>query len=90
MKMSFTVEMSDGTKHKAVTAFADLIALEDEFDMDASDFGVRQRGVWLAFLAWHALKRRKVIDMSFADFRDQLEVLDVEGDENADGDQGNA
>lgn len=78
MKLTFNVELEDGTKHRITTAYADIIALEDEFDIDASDLATRQRAKWLAFLAWHGLKRLKVTDLSFDDFRSQVSLLEPE------------
>lgn len=91
MKLTFNVELEDGTKHRVQTAYADIIAMEDEFDIDASDLVTRQKGKWLAYLAWHALKRRKVLDMSWDQFRNQVESVDAEGGESEEGTpQGNA
>lgn len=84
---TFEVEMGDGKKYTVSTAFADVIALEDEFDIDASDLVVRQRGKWIAFMAWHALKRKKLIDMTFDEFRADIESIDGTDDE---ADSGNA
>lgn len=78
MRLTFNVELEDGTKHRVTTAYADIIALEDEFDIDASDLVTRQRAKWLAFLAWSALKRNKIIDITFDAFRQQVTQVDPE------------
>lgn len=78
MKLTFNVELEDGSKHRVTTAYADIIAMEDEFDIDASDLVTRQKGKWLAFLAWHALKRRRVIELSWEQFREQVEGIEPE------------
>lgn len=78
MRLTFNVELADGEKHRITTAYSDIIALEDEFDMDASDLVTRQRAKWLGFLAWHALKRLKVIDLTFAQFQEQVEAVEPE------------
>jgi len=57
MKITFDVATTDGERQKVTTAFADIIALEEHFDIDVSTLNVRQRGGWMAFLAWHALHR---------------------------------
>lgn len=78
MRLTFNVELEDGTKHRVTTAYSDIMALEDEFDIDASTLVSRQKAKWLGYLAWHALKRKKVIDMSFDDFASQLETVEPE------------
>lgn len=89
MKLTFNVELEDGTKHRVTTAYADIIALEEEFDIDASDLVNRQRAKWLGYLAWHAMKRRKLTTLTFKDFQDQVETVDPEN--TAEGtDEGNA
>lgn len=91
MKLTFNVELEDGSKHRVQTAYADIIAMEDEFDIDASDLVTRQRGKWLAFLAWHAMKRRKMTNLSWDAFQEQVEAVDGEGQEQVeDAPQGNA
>lgn len=78
MKLTFNVELEDGTKHRVTTAYADILALEDEFDIDASDLVSRQKAAWLAYLAWHALKRKNLIDIDFKTFRTQVEAVEPE------------
>lgn len=78
MRLTFNIELEDGTKHRVTTSYADIIALEDEFDIDASDLIKRQKAKWLAFLAWHALKRKQLVDTTFDIFRTQVETVDPE------------
>lgn len=84
MKLSFDVTLQDGKKVQVKTAYADLIALEDEFNIDASDMATRQRAKWLAFLAWHALKRTGETTAKFSDFQNEIAEL-----EPAEAGQGN-
>lgn len=81
MRLTFNLETSDGTKQKVQTAYADIMALEEAYDMDASDLVSRQKAVWLAYLCWHSLKRRNLTDKTFADWKIDVEVLEPEADE---------
>lgn len=78
MRLTFNVELEDGTKHRVTTAYSDIIALEDEFDIDASDLVTRQKAKWLAYLAWHALKRLNVVDVPFKAFAEQVQLVEPE------------
>lgn len=85
MKITFDVTLTDGTTTRVSTAFADLIALEDEFDVDVSTLSVRQRAGWMAFLAWHALKRTGQVSIPFAEWKKQIADLDPQDDEGKAG-----
>lgn len=37
---------------------------------------------WLAFLAWNALRRKKETSMAFDEWREQIEELELAGDES--------
>jgi hypothetical protein len=80
MKIDFHVVVEDGTEYDVTTSMADVIALEEHFDIDASQFGVRQRATWMTYLAWHALKRKGVVNETFDAWK-----LKVEGVESPDG-----
>lgn len=75
-RMTFEVEMSDGTTHIVKVGDTDTIAAEAKFGMDATTWSSTPKTEHFAYLAWHALKRRKVVDMSWEEFRDDLEVVD--------------
>lgn len=77
IRMSLT--MTDGTKHNVTTAFADILALEDKFDIDASEMATRQRARWMAFMGWNALRRAKETDLDFDAFCSQIADLDAQG-----------
>lgn len=57
MKLPLKVTLQDGTTKSVVATDADLLALEEHFDIDASALQTRQRLIWMAFLVWSALKR---------------------------------
>jgi hypothetical protein len=65
MKLSFEVTTSDGKTEKVDTAYADILALEQKFDIDASDLATRQRAQWLAYMAWHAMKRQGITSETY-------------------------
>lgn len=85
MQISFKVTTTDGEVTEIKTSYGDLIALEDKFDIDASDLGLRQRAKWLAFLAYSALKRRDKLKVSFEEWQTTVESLEPVND-----DEGNA
>lgn len=74
-----TLTMTDGTTHDVRTAFADIIALEEKFDIDASDLAQRQRAKWMAFMGWNALARTRKTDLDFDTFCSQIADLDAQG-----------
>jgi len=89
MKIVFDVEMTDGQTHRVSTVYADLLALEDKFNIDASELAERQRAGWMAFLAWNALTRDKKISTPFEDFTTTLAGLTpVSDDESKDDGSG--
>lgn len=82
--MLIQLNVTVGDEVKTVTAgIPDIMALEDKFDIDASELGKRQRLKWLVFLAWNALKRQGETEATFEDFAESVVNLDV-------SDQGNA
>lgn len=78
MRLTFNLETTGGESRKVTTAFADIMALEDAFDMDASDLATRQKAKWLAYLCWHSLKRQGLTDEPFEKWRESVEVLEPE------------
>jgi hypothetical protein len=78
MRLTFNVTTTDGETKKVSTAYADIIALEEKYGIDASDLASRQKAGWLAYLAWHALKRKNETTQSFDEFSKNLEVLEPE------------
>lgn len=77
MRLSFTVE-AKGEKHHITTTYADVMAMEEKFDIDASDLVKRQRASWLAYLCWHAMKRQGMTDDAFDTWKVTVEALDAE------------
>jgi hypothetical protein len=77
MKITFDITHTDGTTARVTTAFADVIALEDQYDIDASTLSVRQRAGWMAYLAWHASKRTGQATEPFDTWKAHVEALDV-------------
>lgn len=75
MKITFEVTQTDGTKNTVSTVYADILALEDKFDIDASELAVRQRAKWMAFLAWNAMKRAGQTSEPFDKFTETIEDL---------------
>lgn len=75
MKIEFIVQMTDGTTHAVSTVYADMVALEDKFDIDASELATRQRAKWMGYLAWHALKRSGETSEPFEKFIGQVESM---------------
>lgn len=74
MQITFDVVLEDG-KHRCTTMFADILALEDKFDIDASILTERQRATWMAFLAWRALTRSGETQLPFDAFKTQIQEL---------------
>lgn len=83
MKLTFDVTLTDGTTARVSTAFADLIALEDAFDVDASSLGVRQRAGWMAFMCWHALKRTFQTTDTFEAWKVKVDLLEMDNEGKA-------
>lgn len=81
MRLTFSLETTDGEKQKVTTAYADIMALEEAFDMDASDLVSRQKASWLAYLCWHSLKRRGLTDKTFDAWKVGVEVLEPSADD---------
>jgi hypothetical protein len=77
--VKMTLTMTDGTVHNVTTAFADILALEEKFDIDASDLAHRQRARWMAFMGWNALHRTNAVSMNFDTFCSQIADLDAQG-----------
>jgi len=75
MQINFSVR-AEGKTQDVSTTYADVIALEQKFDIDASELAKRQRASWLAYMAWHALKRTAQTTLSFEDWSNTLEDLD--------------
>lgn len=75
-RMTFQVEMQDGTTHTVGVGDADTIATEDKYGIDATAFTAAPKTEWFAYMAWHAMKRRGQIDMKWDDFKSQVETLD--------------
>lgn len=86
-RMTFKVELQDGTTHEVGIGDADTIATEDKYGIDATAFAGAPKTEWFAYMAWHALKRRKQTDLSWDAFKSQVEVLDPVAEES---DSGNA
>lgn len=82
-RMKFQVELSDGTIHEVTTGDADTIAAEDKFGIDATIWATSPKTEHFAYLVWHALKRRKVTDLKWEDFRDEVEIVDPVASEDA-------
>lgn len=85
MQITFNVTV-DGKTTEITTSYTDIIALEEKFDIDASELKQRQRASWLAYLAWHALKRKNETTKTYEDFANGLEVLEAKNKSQ----QGNA
>lgn len=78
MQINLTIT-ADGKTNDVKAGYADIIALEEHFDIDASVLATRQRASWLAFLAWHALKRTGETDKPFDAWKETIENLQPEG-----------
>lgn len=79
MNIKFSV-VAEGKTTEISTSYADIIALEEKFDIDASELAKRQRAGWLAYLAWHALKRTNQTALAFDEWKNTLEGLDPQDD----------
>jgi hypothetical protein len=75
MKIKFAVTVEGETK-EVTTTYADVMALEEKFDIDASILGTRQRASWLGYLAWHSLTRTKQTELSYEKFSELVESVD--------------
>ena len=76
MQIQFKVTTTDGASTDVQTSYGDLIALENKFNINASDLGVTQRAQWLAFLAYSALKRRGDVKVSFEEWTETVISLE--------------
>lgn len=90
MRIPFKLETQGQGSQEVKTAYADVIALEEHFGINASDLQETQRAVWMAFLAWHALRRTGGPDavggLKFDEWKDQLlELEDGDGEAPAEG-----
>lgn len=79
MQIKFSVT-AEGKTTEISTSYADVIALEEKFDIDASELAKRQRAGWLAYLAWHALKRTNQTTLNYEDWKNTLTDLDPQDD----------
>lgn len=79
MQIKFSVT-AEGKTIDISTSYADVIALEEKFDIDASELAKRQRAGWLAYLAWHALKRTNQTTLNYEDWKNTLTDLDPTDD----------
>lgn len=84
MRLTFKLETTNGESMTVQTAYADVMALEEAFDMDASDLATRQKASWLAYMCWHSLKRRNLTDKPFAEWKQDVEVLEPTDDSGKD------
>jgi hypothetical protein len=76
-KVNIKITLADGTTHELIARDREVIALEERFNIDTSEFRNRMRTVWLAFLAWQALRNHNLISLDFDAFKVtdfQLEV----------------
>lgn len=76
MRIVFNVTTDDGAETQIQTSYGDLIALENKFNINASDLGVTQRAQWLAFLAYSALRRRDSLKVTFEQWSETVVSLD--------------
>lgn len=81
MRINFKVTTTDGETTEVQTSYGDLIALENKFNINASDLGVTQRAQWLAFMAYSALKRRDGLKVTFEQWADTVEALEPVNDD---------
>lgn len=72
----FYVEMTDGTEYEVTAGDPDTIATEDKFGIDGTTWVRAPRTEHVAYLAWHALQRKKVIDLTWEDFKERFESVD--------------
>lgn len=82
-RAKFYVEMVDGTEYEVVTGDPDTMAAEDKYDLDATIWTSRPKTEHYVYLVWHAMKRKKVLDMDWPTFQDSFESVEpaIDGDD---------
>lgn len=77
MASKFTlIVTSEGKETEITCQYADIVALEEKFNIDAAELKTRARAGWLSFLAWHALFRTKQTDLPYDEWINLLDEVD--------------
>lgn len=77
MQIHFLIETDKGEKFDITSNYADIIALEEKFEMDASDLITHQRATWLGYLAWHALNRSGQVAEDYDTWKNSIAELET-------------
>jgi hypothetical protein len=76
MKINLEVTTLDNVTTKVTAQFADFIAFEGEKNRSVANFQTELRLTDLAWLAWHATKRKKTA-MKFEEWIETVESVEV-------------
>ena len=77
MKIALMVEFNDGTKSDVDAVFADFVGFERTWQRSVVKFETEMRLTDLAWLAWHSLKRRNQVKVTFNEWVETVESLEV-------------
>ena len=77
MKINLEVTALDGVTAKVTAQFADFIAFEGEKNRSVANFQTELRLTDLAWLAWHATKRKKKTAMKFEEWLETVDSVEV-------------
>jgi hypothetical protein len=82
MKLAMQVTLSSGVKENITAHFADFIAFEGEKNRPITNLQSEVKLSDLAWLAWHSLKRRNQVKVSFTEWVETVESLEVATEES--------
>ena len=77
MKINLEVTELDGVVSKVTAQFADFIAFEGEKNRAITNLQSEVKLSDLAWLAWHSLKRRNQVKVTFNEWVETVESLEV-------------
>ena len=82
MKLAMEVTLNTGVKEKVTAHFADFIAFEGEKNRAITNFQSEVKLTDLAWLCWHSLKRRNLVKVTFEEWTETVEMLEVASDDS--------
>ena len=82
MKINLEVTALDGGVSKCTAQFADFIAFEGEKNRPITNLQSEVKLSDLAWLAWHSLKRRNQVKITFNEWVQTVESLEVATDDS--------
>jgi hypothetical protein len=82
MKLAMEVTLNTGVKEKVTAHFADFIAFESEKNRPITSMQSDVKLTDLAWLCWHSLKRRNLVKVTFEQWTETVESLEVASDDS--------